>query len=50
MRDVLHLCREYGQSPGWWNTLERWEQAMMVADLGERMRRRLAQQQAARHG
>ena len=33
MRNVLQLCREYGQSPGWWDGLEKGTQALLLADL-----------------
>lgn len=33
MRAILHLCREYGQSPEWWGALPREDRAMLLADL-----------------
>lgn len=33
MLDVLHLCREHGQAPAWWGTLDRTDRAMLLADL-----------------
>ena len=36
MRNILHLCREYGQPPSWWETLDLGDRALMLADLRER--------------
>lgn len=33
MRMVLDICREYGQSPSWWNALPRGDQLLLLGDL-----------------
>ena len=33
MRDVLTICREHGQAPSWWDTLDTEDQALLRADL-----------------
>lgn len=36
MRDVLAICREHGQGPGWFDTLAHGEQVLLLADYGRR--------------
>lgn len=33
MMAVLRLCREHGQPPTWWDTLNSSDQALLLADL-----------------
>ena len=33
MNNVLQLCREHGQGPGWWDDLDHGDQVLLIADL-----------------
>ena len=37
MRNILDVCREYGQGPGWWDTLPHGDQVLVLADYRVRV-------------
>lgn len=40
MHTILAISREYGQAPAWWHSLDRSEQALLLADYEARQERR----------
>ena len=47
MRNILDICREYGQPPGWWDTLDQGDQTLMLADFRVRVQEH---NERVRHG
>lgn len=37
MSNILDICREYGQGPGWWDSLDHGDQVLLVADMHNRI-------------
>lgn len=38
MTEILDLCREYGQPPGWWAGMDRGDRALLIADRRNRVK------------
>jgi hypothetical protein len=36
MSNALTICREYGQGPAWWDTVDGETQGLLLADLEQR--------------